>query len=600
MSDQLPGTTEPAGRGDDLPGSAPNRRDEETLTLGPAVSGPGPVASGPGPAAADRTAAGPAGPVDAGQGGVVDEPTRRLAGPFAPPRIPDPYRWAPPAAQPGPAPPPQGYPPPARIDPTPTLSYPPLAYPAPSAPRRSGASDAAPPPALGPGAGHPTERLSLGPGAGHPTQPLPPNLGRYATQPFAPPLSPSLTPQPNPAFGSQPGSPFGPQPNPHPNPQFPPPADHGGARGPGAPPRRGRTGGLLVTVALLALVAGAGGGIAADRLLSDSDAVTATGPVLPPVQQQGGSRPAGSVASVARAVQPSVVTILADSADGAATGSGFVLRSDGYILTNNHVVAAVSGSGAITVTFSDGHQSKAKLIGRTADYDLAVLKVSDTGLKALALGDSDAVVVGDLVVAVGAPLGLNGTVTTGIVSALHRPVQAGSSADAAFIDAIQTDAAMNPGNSGGPLVNGSGQVIGVNSAIAQAPGTGAATGSIGLGFAIPSNQARRTAEQLIKTGKATYPVIGVLLDSTYRGEGVRVAADGARGTEPVTPDGPADTAGIKSGDVILAIDGRPVTHSDELIVAIRAKAPGDTVTLKVRSGGSTKDVRVVLDEVTSE
>ncbi|MBN0040322.1 trypsin-like peptidase domain-containing protein [Cellulosimicrobium cellulans] len=372
-------------------------------------------------------------------------------------------------------------------------------------------------------------------------------------------------------------------------------------RGVGGPtPRRGLRPALVAGVAALALVAGAVGGVAADRLLGD-DSPGPSSSALPPASvEPGADRPAGSVADIAATVLPSVVSLQVRGADGVATGSGFVLREDGYILTNNHVVAGAAEGGDVVVLFSDGHESPAELVGRTVDYDLAVVKVEDSGLTPLALGDSDQVVVGDPVVAVGAPLGLNGTVTTGIVSALNRPVQAGAAAETAFINAIQTDAAINPGNSGGPLVNGRGEVVGINSAIAQPPGSQSATGSIGLGFAIPSNQARRTAEQLIADGVATYPVIGVLLDQGYQGEGVQVSTNAQAGNPAVTPDGPADAAGIRPGDVILSIDGRPVTESDELIVAIRAKAPGDAVTLRVRTGDQERDVRVVLDEATSE
>jgi putative serine protease PepD len=202
------------------------------------------------------------------------------------------------------------------------------------------------------------------------------------------------------------------------------------------------------------------------------------------------------------------------------------------------------------------------------------------------------------VVAIGAPLGLQGTVTTGIVSALNRPVTAGEGDQPAFINAIQTDAAINPGNSGGPLVDVTGRVIAVNSAIARSPGSvGTTAGNIGLGFAIPSNQARRTAEQLIRTGKASHPIIGVSLDSRYAGRGVKVSAQKTENNKPpVTENGPADKAGIRAGDIILKIDGRPVTEPDELIVAIRAQTPGDTITLTVLRGKNESQVRVKLSE----
>jgi putative serine protease PepD len=354
---------------------------------------------------------------------------------------------------------------------------------------------------------------------------------------------------------------------------------------------------LAATGLVLALVAGAVGGVLGERLLGDDRIADAGLPAA--VGSGAGDRAPDSVAGIAAQVLPSVVSIEVTSAQGASTGSGVVLRQDGYILTNHHVVADAAGPGAtVTALFADGSQEVATIVGSTADYDLAVIKVEVTGLTPLVLGDSDEVQVGDPVVAVGAPLGLAGTVTSGIVSALNRPVAAGEGTDTpAFIKAIQTDAAINPGNSGGPLVNAAGEVIGINSAIAQPPGvTSSAGGSIGLGFAIPSNQARRTAEQLIETGSATYPVIGVLLDSTYTGEGVQVLAAGQDGAVPVTPGGPADRAGIRAGDVILSIDGRPVTESDELVVAIRARTPGEAVLLRVRTDGVERDVRVVLEE----
>ncbi|NYI59811.1 S1C family serine protease [Cellulomonas soli] len=352
----------------------------------------------------------------------------------------------------------------------------------------------------------------------------------------------------------------------------------------------------VVPLILLSLVAGVVGGVLGARSTGTNRLADAG---LPTVSITGSvDRAPDSVAGIASAVLPSVVSIEVTASDGTSTGSGFVLRQDGYILTNNHVVASADEVGAtIVVLFADGTQVPASIVGRTADYDLAVVKVEVEGLTPLLLGDSDAVVVGDPVVAIGAPLGLVGTVTTGIVSALNRPVSAGDATDTAFINAIQTDAAINPGNSGGPLVNASGEVIGINSAIAQAPGTDSTTaGSIGLGFAIPSNQVRRTADQLIETGTATYPIIGVLLDDRYTGEGVQVASEDSDGTPPVTPDGPADRAGIRRGDVILAIDGRPVTDPEELIVTIRSRTPGDVVVLRVRTGEDERDVRVELSE----
>ncbi|WP_307720312.1 S1C family serine protease, partial [Cellulomonas algicola] len=376
-------------------------------------------------------------------------------------------------------------------------------------------------------------------------------------------------------------------------------AGHAGTPQVVAPRRRRRALSVVwvVPLVVLALVAGVLGGLLGARLGEDDHLADAGLPTTVPGAADVARAPE-SVAGIAATVLPSVVSIEVDGPQGTATGSGFVLRADGYLVTNNHVVAeAADAATSMTVTFADGSEESATVVGRTSEYDLAVLKVDVTGLTPLLLGDSDAVVVGDPVVAIGAPLGLAGTVTTGIVSALNRPVSAGDEEDTAFINAIQTDAAINPGNSGGPLVNAKGEVIGVNSAIAQPPGTPSTSGgSIGLGFAIPSEQVRRTAEQLIETGRATYPIIGVLLDQRYVGEGVQVSTEDRDGTPAVSADGPAERAGIRRGDVILAIDGRPVTDPDELIVAIRARTPGETVVLRVRTGSDERDVRVRLDE----
>ncbi len=249
-----------------------------------------------------------------------------------------------------------------------------------------------------------------------------------------------------------------------------------------------------------------------------------------------------------------------------------------------------------SVVLANGQQLKGSVVGRDASYDLAVLKVDRTDLAPLTLGRSEDVVVGDEVIAVGAPLGLDSTVTAGIVSALDRPVTPGDADDQSFINAIQTDAAINPGNSGGPLLDMQGRVIGVNSAIAQAPGADGSgqSGNIGVGFAIPSAQVATTVKQLIETGKAVHPVIGVYLDSEYTGEGVRIAETGPDGAPAVNPGGPADKAGLKPGDVVIAFEGRPVSEDGELVVAIRARTVGDKVTLTIRRDGTERDVTMVL------
>jgi putative serine protease PepD len=305
-------------------------------------------------------------------------------------------------------------------------------------------------------------------------------------------------------------------------------------------------------------------------------------------------RAPGSVADIAKRVIPSVVSIEAGSKNSGATGTGFVIESTGYILTNNHVIAkAVAARGAIEVTLNSGQKYAAKVIGQDASYDLAVIKIAATGLTALQFGDSDQVAVGDSVIAIGSPLGLSGTVTLGIISAKNRAVTAGDSgSENSFINALQTDAAINPGNSGGPLVDSTGSVIGVNSAIATL-GTsfGSQSGSIGLGFAIPINQARKTADQLIKNGKATYPVLGVSIDMNFDGDGALISTL----DNSVLPGGPAAKAGLKAGDVIIKFDERTITSAEELIVAIRAKSVGDKVELTYTRNGVSATATVVLN-----
>ena len=345
-------------------------------------------------------------------------------------------------------------------------------------------------------------------------------------------------------------------------------------------PRKSRTGALIAGVAVGALFVGTVGGAVGYTLAENNSPSTIT------VASAGAVAPAaGSIAAVAAAVQPSVVQLNVSGADGEGTGTGFVVSGDGYIVTNNHVAGGAGDGGKIDVTFSDGSTATGKLVGADAGYDLAVVKVDRTELPALTLGSSDSINVGDTAIAIGSPLGLQGTVTSGIVSALNRPVTAGGQGDTSYISAIQTDAAINPGNSGGPLVNGAGEVIGVNSAIATL-GMGAASGNIGLGFAIPIDTAKRIVDEIINTGTSQTPIIGVQLDMSFQGPGGAVSE--------VTAESPADTAGLQSGDVITKVDGLVITDPTALIVAIRANAPGDTIELTVLRNGETLSVPLTL------
>jgi len=300
-----------------------------------------------------------------------------------------------------------------------------------------------------------------------------------------------------------------------------------------------------------------------------------------------------SVAGIAQRVLPSVVSIATESDSGGGTGSGFIIDSGGMILTNNHVVDDVAlYGGVIRITLNNGQNYEGTIVGRDAPYDLAVIKIAANNLPALQFGDSEKVAVGDSVIAIGSPLGLSGTVTLGIISAKNRAVTAGSGGpESSFINALQTDAAINPGNSGGPLVDVTGAVIGVNSAIASlGASSGSQLGSIGLGFAIPINQARRTAEQLIKTGKATYPIMGLSLNMASTGKGAQVA------TQPnaILKGGPADKAGIRAGDLITHFEGKEITTADELIVAVRAQEVGDTIKLRYFRNGKSTEVSLTL------
>ena len=339
------------------------------------------------------------------------------------------------------------------------------------------------------------------------------------------------------------------------------------------------------SIVVLALVAGLLGGIlggdATKGLISSGvNLVSSTSTI---------ERTPDSVAGIAARVLPSVVSIETMSKDGGGSGSGFVIDPNGYLLTNNHVVA---NALTIKVILNDGREYTAKILGRDESYDLAVLKIPATGLKALQFGDSDKVQVGDSVIAFGSPLGLSGTVTQGIISAKDRPVTAGDeNSSTSFISALQTDAAINPGNSGGPLVDATGAVIGVNSAIASLGSSlGSQTGSIGLGFAIPINQARKTADQLIRDGKATYPVIGVLVDMNATSGGALISDKASA----ILAGGPAAKAGLKPGDLITAIDGIKINTPEELIVQIRTHNVGDEVTITYLRGKTIGTAKLIL------
>jgi S1-C subfamily serine protease len=306
------------------------------------------------------------------------------------------------------------------------------------------------------------------------------------------------------------------------------------------------------------------------------------------------SREPGSISDIADRVLPAVVSIEITFGDLGGTGSGVVVEEDGYILTNNHVVsgAADNPDSTLRVVFSDSSSSAARIVGRDPLSDLAVLKVEKPGLAVASLGTSEDVVVGDPVVAIGSPLGLVGTVTTGIVSALNRPVRlAGDGTDTdAVISAVQTDAAINPGNSGGALVDAAGAVIGINTAIAGFGGTGGQSGSIGLGFAIPIDAARAIAEELIATGNAVHASLGVNAQTVTDGE-----RDGAQ-INNVEPGGPAASAGLQEEDVIIAVGDREVRSSEELVVAIDAYDPGETVTIEFVRGSDSQQVEAVLGQ----
>ncbi|MEV0339635.1 trypsin-like peptidase domain-containing protein [Nocardia sp. NPDC050713] len=425
-----------------------------------------------------------------------------------------------------------------------------------------------------PAAGHAEHAAWAAPGAAHhqPQQ-------HYQTQPF---------PEPGPGFGAPGGPP----------PPYTVPGAAFGAQPP-QPPKRSFSAGLVAGAVALALFSGGvGGAVGALATRSDDGRASVTNALDAPKPNVGNASnaPAGSTQAVAQKVLPSVVMIKVASNRAQGEGSGVVLSSDGLILTNNHVAAGGGAGAKMEVMFSDGSSAPATLVGADPVSDLAVIKVQGkSGLTPIELGSSSNLQVGQPVIAIGSPLGLAGTVTTGIVSALNRPVSTSGeggqnpNAPQPVIDAIQTDAAINPGNSGGALVDASGKLIGINTAIASlgvGELGGQQSGSIGLGFAIPVDQARRVADELIKNGHATYAQIGIKLRPQ---DSVALVLE-------ATPDGPAAKAGIPAGAVITKLDDRPIDSGEALIAAVRSHQPGDKVkvTYTDEQGNNPKTVEVTL------
>jgi S1-C subfamily serine protease len=344
----------------------------------------------------------------------------------------------------------------------------------------------------------------------------------------------------------------------------------------------------LAILGVVALLIGAVGGLVGKWVSDSSSALTQPGATIAQVDP-GKERPPGSVAGIAARVLPAVVSIEIRVGDQGGTGSGVVIDSDGHILTNNHVISGAAGVPGATVkaVFQDGTQVPAQIVGRDPKTDLAVIKVNVPNVTVARIGTSSSLAVGDSVIAIGSPLGLAGTVTEGIVSALHRPVRLnGEGSDTnAVIDAIQTDAAINPGNSGGPLVDSSGAVVGLDAAIST---SGQEGGSIGLGFAIPIDKARQIAQELIRTGSVKHPDLGV--DASTK---TNDRSDGAQ-VQNVHPGSAAAAAGIVEGDVIVQVGTRKVSSAPELEVAVQEHGIGEQVPIQLIRQGRPLTVTATL------
>ncbi len=369
---------------------------------------------------------------------------------------------------------------------------------------------------------------------------------------------------------------------------------------PPAPKPRSRRGGLVAAILVAALVAGGIGGGLGYTLAENNDSSDSSTTVT--ASDSGGSvqRDADTIAGVAQQALPSTVTIEAESSSGeGGTGTGFVFDKEGHILTNNHVVADAVDGGKLTATFPDGKKYDAEVVGHAAGYDVAVIKLNDapSNLKPLTLGNSDQVAVGDSTIAIGAPFGLSNTVTTGIISAKDRPVASsdGTGSNASYMSALQTDASINPGNSGGPLLDAQGNVIGINSAI-QSSGSSASgqSGSIGLGFAIPINQAKYVAQELIETGEPVYAKIGASVSLEETTDGAKITEEGASGSDPIESGGPADDAGLEPGDIITKLDDTVIDSGPTLIGEIWTHKPGDKVKITYERDGKSRTADLTL------
>ncbi|MGI3781859.1 MAG: trypsin-like peptidase domain-containing protein [Janthinobacterium lividum] len=431
---------------------------------------------------------------------------------------------------------------------------------------------------------------SYGSGAGYP----PPTGSAYG-QPYGQTYGSA-------SYGSQSygGQPYGTPPAP-----VQPPAGQPGGGQPGSTallerPRR-RRGGILVA-ATLAAVIGAGAGIGSYAYLG-GETSSATSPIsVTTVPAASSPVLDGTISAAAAKIDPSVVTITVRAGNSGDIGSGVVLDTDGHILTNNHVVSAAqsssgqgSGQTSLTVTFPDGRTAPATIVGTSTTNDLAVIKVDGVSdLKPATFAKSDALQVGQAVVAAGAPLGLSESITSGIVSNTARPVRSGNDNDAVYL-AVQTDAAINPGNSGGPLVDLNGSIVGINSSIASTGASSSSTsqsGNIGIGFAIPSDVAVRVAGELIADGKSVNAALGVTVGGSADSD---LSTATGVALQTVTSDGAAAAAGLKAGDVVTQVDDFHTTAADGLIAATRYFAPGTTVKITyVRDGGAAQTVDVKL------